>query len=134
MGSQAYAETVTIENEYQYSHAGPVSWIISHVMRYPYLPIAVLIMAVIANWLNSQAPLYTGRAFDHVLSPERNTATLLKLSLGVLGFRLGTAGINVLRSIFGEFIAQLLERNAREECKTRGHESSAAISPSDHER
>jgi ATP-binding cassette subfamily B protein len=105
----------TIENEYQYSHAGPVSWIISHVMRYPYLPIAVLIMAVIANWLNSQAPLYTGRAFDHVLSPERNTATLLKLSLGVLGFRLGTAGINVLRSIFGEFIAQLIERNAREE-------------------
>ena len=105
----------TIENEYQYNRAGPVRWIISHVMRYPYLPVAVIILAAVANWLNSQAPLYTGRAFDHVLSPERNAATLLKLSLGVLAFRLGSAGLNVLRSVFGEFTAQLLERDTREE-------------------
>ena len=105
----------TIENEYQYNRAGPVRWIISHVMRYPYLPVAVIILAAVANWLNSQAPLYTGRAFDHVLSPERNAATLLKLSLGVLAFRLGSAGLNVLRSVFSEFTAQLLERDTREE-------------------
>jgi ATP-binding cassette subfamily B protein len=105
----------TVEKEYSYNRTGPVRWIVSHVMRYPYLPIATGIMAVVASWLNSQAPLYTGRAFDLVLSPERNIPTLLKLSLGVLGFRLGTAAIDVLRSVFSEFIAQLLERDAREE-------------------
>jgi ATP-binding cassette subfamily B protein len=105
----------TVESEYQYNRAGPVRWITSHVMRYPYLPVTVVVMALVANWLNSRAPLYIGRAFDHILSPERNIRTLLALSLSVLGFRLGTAGINVLRSIVSEFLAQRLERDAREE-------------------
>ena len=105
----------TVENQYHYNHSGPVRWITSHVMRYPYLPLTVILMAVVANWLSSQAPLYMGRAFDHVLSPERNVSVLLTLSLSVLGFRLGSAGVNVLRSVFGEFISQRLERDAREE-------------------
>jgi ATP-binding cassette subfamily B protein len=104
-----------IAGEYHYNRAGPVRWIISHAMRYPYLPIAAILMSLLSNWLNSQAPLYMGRAFDHIGSPERNLTTLLALSLSILGFRLGSAGINVLRSVFSEFIAQLLERNAREE-------------------
>ncbi len=105
----------TVESQYDYNRAGPVRWILSHTMRYPYLPVAVVLMALVASWLNSQAPLYMGRAFDHVLSPERNVRTLLTLSLGVLGFRLGNAVINVLRSVLGEFIAQMLERDARQE-------------------
>jgi ATP-binding cassette subfamily B protein len=105
----------TVESAYRSSRAGPVRWIVSHVMRYPHLPIAVILMAVVANGLNSQAPLYIGRAFDHVLSPERNVRTLLTITLGVLGFRLGTALLDVLRSILGEFISQRLERDARQE-------------------
>jgi ATP-binding cassette subfamily B protein len=110
-----YKREFTIENEYPYNRAGPVRWIVSHAMRYPYLPFAVLLMSVVANWLNSQAPLYMGRAFDHVLSPERNLRTLLILSLSILGFRLGDAALNVLRSVFNEFLAQRIERDAREE-------------------
>ena len=105
----------TIAGEYRYNRAGPVRWIISHVMRYPYLPVVGILTSVLSNWLNSQAPLYMGRAFDHIGSPERNLGTLLTLSLSILGFRLGSAAVNVLRSAFNEFTAQLLERNAREE-------------------
>jgi ATP-binding cassette subfamily B protein len=105
----------TIAGEYRYDRAGPARWIISHVMRYPHLPIAMILMSILSNWLNSQAPLYLGRAFDHIGSPERNLRTLLLLSLSILGFRLGSAAVNVLRSVFSEFVAQLLERNAREE-------------------
>jgi ATP-binding cassette subfamily B protein len=105
----------TIEGEYRYSRTGPVRWIISHVMRYPYLPVITVLMAIGANWLSAQAPLYMGKAFDHVTSPDPNVRTLLILALSVLGFRVGNAVVNVLRSVFSEFIAQLLERDAREE-------------------
>ncbi|MBL7199738.1 MAG: ABC transporter ATP-binding protein [Anaerolineae bacterium] len=105
----------TVEGEYRYNRAGPARWIISHVMRYPHFPIAVTLMAIAANWLNSRAPLYLGRAFDHVISPERNVRTLLILALSLLGFRLGTAAIDVVRGVISEFVAQRLERDAREE-------------------
>ena len=105
----------TVEGEYRYNRAGPVRWITSHVMRYPHMPIAIILMATAANWLNSRAPLYLGRAFDHVISPERNVRTLLVLALSLLGFRLGTAAIDVLRGVLSEFVAQRLERDAREE-------------------
>ena len=88
----------TVLDEYRYNRSGPVRWIVSHVMRYPAYPLGTIILAAVANWLNSQAPLYMGRAFDHVLSPDRSLHTLLLLSLSVLGFRLGDASLNVLRS------------------------------------
>jgi ATP-binding cassette subfamily B protein len=105
----------TIEDEYNYNRSGPVRWIISHVLRYPYLPVVTGLMAIGASWLNSRAPLYMGRAFDHVTGPNPSAQTLLILALSVLGFRAGDAVVNVVRSIFSEFIAQLLERDAREE-------------------
>ena len=105
----------TVEDEYNYNRSGPVRWIISHVMRYPHLPLATVLMALVSNWLNSQAPLYMGRAFDHVTGADPSAQVLLMLALSVLGFRVGSAAVNVLRSVFSEFIAQLLERDAREE-------------------
>jgi ATP-binding cassette subfamily B protein len=104
-----------VQDEYRYDRSGPVRWIVSHVMRYPLFPLGTVALAAVANWLNSQAPLYMGRAFDHVLSPDPNLRTLRLLSLSVLGFRLGDAGLNVVRSVLSEFIAQRLERDAREE-------------------
>lgn len=105
----------TVEDEYQYNRTGPVRWIVSHVMRYPLLPVVTVLLAVFANWLTSQAPLYGGRAFDHVLSPDANVRTLLTLSLTILGLLLGSALTNALRSVVTEFIAQRMERDAREE-------------------
>ncbi|MBN1934185.1 MAG: ABC transporter ATP-binding protein [Anaerolineae bacterium] len=104
-----------VAGEYHYNRSGPMRWIVSHVMRYPLLPLLEIAMVAVANWLNSLAPLYGGRAVDHVFSPERNLRTLATLALVVLGLRLGTAALNMLRSVFGEFIAQRLERDAREE-------------------
>jgi len=105
----------TIDGEYQYNRSSPVRWIVSHVMRYPYLPVITVSTAVVANWLSAQAPVYMGKAFDQVTSPDPSVHTLLILALSVLGFRVGNAVVNVLRSVFSEFIAQLLERDAREE-------------------
>ena len=43
----------TIAQEYRYNRAGPVRWIASHVMRYPYLPVTIVLMAVLSNWLRN---------------------------------------------------------------------------------
>ncbi len=104
-----------VENEHRYHRAGPVRWIISHAMRYPLLPIWVILLGVLSSALGSQSPLYVGRAFDHALSPECNLRTLLWLSLGVLGFRMGQVVVNVLRNVLNEILAQRLERDARDE-------------------
>ena len=39
-----------LEKEYSYNRSGPVRWIISHLLRYPVFPLAVILMAVVNNW------------------------------------------------------------------------------------
>ncbi|MBN1580892.1 MAG: ABC transporter ATP-binding protein, partial [Anaerolineae bacterium] len=104
-----------VENEYHYNRSGAVRWIVSHTMRYPLLPLLGIAMAALSNWLGSRAPIYMGQAVDHVFSPDRSLNRLVTLSLIVLGLRLGTAAVNMLRGVFTEFVAQRLERDAREE-------------------
>ena len=105
----------TVENEYPYNLAGPLRWIVSHTMRYPWAPLGVVLLGTTSSALGSQAPLYLGRAFDLVLSPERSASALLTLSLTVLGLRLGEAVVNVGRNFFNEILAQRMERDARDE-------------------
>jgi ATP-binding cassette subfamily B protein len=105
----------TVQDEHAYNRSSPVRWIVSHVGRYPLLPLGVVVMSAVASALTAQAPLYIGKAFDHVLSPEANAGTLLHLSLAVLAFLFGGALVSVIRNLFNEFLAQRMERDARQE-------------------
>jgi ATP-binding cassette subfamily B protein len=105
----------TIDNEHPYNRASPLRWLVSHVLRYPILPLGVVVMSVIASALAAQAPLYMGHAFDNILSPQRSLSTLLRLSLIVLGLNLGQALIGVVRNVFNELLAQRMERDSRDE-------------------
>jgi ATP-binding cassette subfamily B protein len=105
----------TVENEYRYNQSNAARWIVSHVGRYPLLPVGTIVMGTLASALFSRAPLYIGRAFDHILSPQANAQTLLWLSLAVLGFQLGGAAVSVVRNLFNEFLSQRMERDARQE-------------------
>ena len=101
--------------EYAYDRSGPVRWIVSHAMRYPILPLGVMLAGVLASVLGSQAPRYLGRTFDHVLSPERNVRTLLGLSVWVIACKLGEAALDAIHRVFGEFLSRRVERDARDE-------------------
>jgi ATP-binding cassette subfamily B protein len=103
----------SVANEYVYNRAGPRRWLISHILRYKG-PLAVFLLAEIAlSIATSEVPVLTGQAFNVVLSGHRGQ--LLTLSLVILGlvavlFVLGPA------AVFGsEFVAQRLERDARDE-------------------
>ncbi len=105
----------TIANEYPYHRASPVRWIVSHVARYPLLPLAMLVMAVVNNFAYSYIQVFVGRAFDLITSPQWETTALLWLAFGAVGAALTQGASGLMRNYAGEFLAQRLERDTRDE-------------------
>jgi ATP-binding cassette subfamily B protein len=105
----------TLENEYHYNRSGPVRWIVSHALRYPLFPLAILIMAVFNNYFYSYVQVYIGQAFDLISSPDWQPRALLGIAFGVLGVAAGQGLTGLGRNFAAEFLAQRIERNARDE-------------------
>ena len=104
-----------VENEYAYNRSGPVRWILSHVMRYPWLPLLVTVAAIINNFAASFVQVFIGRSFDLISTPNWEIAALLSLSLAVFGTVATQSVLGITRNYANEFIAQLVERNTRDE-------------------
>jgi ATP-binding cassette subfamily B protein len=105
----------TIENEYQYHRATPIRWIVSHVWRYPLFPVAMVLTAIVNNLAYSYIQVFVGRAFDLITTPGWTTSTLLWIALGAVSMAIiqGTTGL--ARNYAGEFLAQRIERDTRDE-------------------
>jgi ATP-binding cassette subfamily B protein len=105
----------TIENEYQYHRATPIRWIVSHVWRYPLFPVAMVLTAVVNNLAYSYIQVFVGRAFDLITTPGWTTSALLWIALGAVSMAIiqGTTGL--ARNYAGEFLAQRIERDTRDE-------------------
>lgn len=105
----------TLEDEYPYARSGPMRWILSHALRHPILPLAAVLMAVVNNASASYIPVLVGRAFDLITSAGWRTSALLALALGTLGAAAGQAVSGLARNYSAEFLAQRIERDARDE-------------------
>jgi ATP-binding cassette subfamily B protein len=123
--------------EYRYNRADPTRWILSHVLRYPLLPLGMVLFGVLANVMASWSRVLPGQAFDCVLDmlgvfegPVLNgvegssfewfglgatSQTLLWIALGVLVTRFGQGLFDLARNVTVEFLAQRIERDARDE-------------------
>ncbi|MBK8904123.1 MAG: ABC transporter ATP-binding protein [Anaerolineaceae bacterium] len=104
-----------VENEYEYNRSGPVRWIFSHVMRYPWLPLLVTGAAIINNFAASYVQVFIGRSFDLINTPGWATTALLGLALAVFGTVAVQSILGITRNYTNEYIAQLIERNSRDE-------------------
>lgn len=104
-----------VENEYDYNRSGPIRWILSHVLRYPWLPILVTVAAIINNFAASYVQVFIGRAFDLISTPGWATTALLGLAFAVFGTVAAQSGLGIARNFSNEYIAQLIERNSRDE-------------------
>jgi ATP-binding cassette, subfamily B, bacterial len=111
MSSRTHSATTSLA----YDQSGPGRWILSHVLRYPLLPVAQAALIVAARVLGTQSPIYLGRTLDHILSPGRNLRTLLLLSLAVVGYRFAEAALDVAQLAVGEFLSRRVQRDARGE-------------------
>lgn len=103
------------ENEYPYNRSGPVRWIISHLMRYPLFPLAGILAAVLENGFYSFIQVFIGRGFDLITTPGWSPGQLLMLALSVMGSALGQGVTGLARNYSLEFLAQRIERDARDE-------------------
>jgi ATP-binding cassette subfamily B protein len=104
-----------LEDEHHYNRSGPVSWIVSHVLRYPFLPFAMILAAILNNWAYSYRQILVGRAFDLITGLSWQAGALLMVSLGVLGAALAQGVTGLARNFAVEFLAQRAERDARDE-------------------
>ena len=104
-----------LENEYPYNRSGPVRWIVSHLMRYPLFPLAGILAAVLNNGFYSFIQVFIGRGFDLIATPGWGTDQLLVLALSVMGSAFGQGLTGLARSYALEFLAQRIERDARDE-------------------
>jgi ATP-binding cassette subfamily B protein len=105
----------TIEGEYAYDRRGPVRWLISHVLRYPFIPLATFLAAAGNNTFYSLVQLFIGRTFDLITNPPFSHATLLGMALSIMGVAAGQGITGLIRNYAGEFLAQRVERDARHE-------------------
>jgi ATP-binding cassette subfamily B protein len=104
-----------LENEYQYNRAGPVRWIIAHLLRYPIFPLAVILSAILNNWSYSYIQVLIGRGSDVILTPGWQSSTLLVIALGIMGLAVSQGVTGLIRNFSVEFLAQRIERDARDE-------------------
>ena len=104
-----------LEDEYHYNRSGPVRWIISHLMRYPLFPLAVILAAILNNGSYSYIQIFVGRAFDLISAPGWSTTALLMLAVGIIGSAIGQGVTGLARNYAVEFLAQRIERDARDE-------------------
>ncbi len=105
----------TLEDEYPYNRSGPVRWIVSHAIRYPLFPLLMLLAAIFNNLAYSAIQVFIGRAFDLITSPGWLPSALLALALGILAVAIGQGITGLARNYSGEFLAQRIERDARDE-------------------
>ncbi|MCA9919174.1 MAG: ABC transporter ATP-binding protein [Anaerolineales bacterium] len=104
-----------VENEYDYNRSGPVRWILSHVLRYPWLPILVTAASIINNFAASFVQVFIGKAFDLINTPGWATTVLLGVAFSVFGAVAAQSLLGIGRNYANEYIAQLIERNSRDE-------------------
>jgi ATP-binding cassette subfamily B protein len=104
-----------IDNEYRYNRKGPVRWVISHMLRYPLLPLIMLVAAAANNYAYSLIQVYVGRAFDVISTAGFAMTALLVPVIALAAAGLGQGLTGILRNFSVEFLAQRIERDSREE-------------------
>ena len=105
----------TLANEYRYNRSKPVRWIVSHVVRYPFFPLATILAAALNNWSYGYRQVLIGRGIDLVANPGWEMPALLMLVLATIGAAVGQGLTGLLRDVTMEFLSQRIERDTRDE-------------------
>ena len=107
------AREFTVAGEYVYDRRSPVRWIISHVLRYPWLPAFTLLGNIGSSVLYNGGSIIIGRAFDAVATPGARAAELFSLALLLLAARCGVGLVGIAQISAVQVLAERLERDAR---------------------
>ncbi|MGD8604346.1 MAG: ABC transporter ATP-binding protein [Anaerolineales bacterium] len=109
------AREFSIEHENRSNRSGPVRWIISHALRRPIFPMAMILAAAGNNFSYSYLQKFIGGAFDLITSSGWTTQELIGAAALTMGAALGQGLTGLMRNYSAEFIAQGVERDTRHE-------------------
>ncbi len=104
-----------LATEYHFNRSGPVRWILSHTMRYPILPLAALLTAILNNYAFSYRQILIGSAFDLITAPVWQNSELLLIALWVVLTAVVQGITGLLRNYSVEVLAQHVEADSRDE-------------------
>ncbi|MDF1514028.1 MAG: ABC transporter ATP-binding protein [Anaerolineae bacterium] len=105
----------TLENEIKYNRRSTAGWVLSHLVRYPVFPVLNILAAVVNNFAYSSIQVFVGRGFDLISQAEWSTQALGALALSLMGTAAAQGITGLVRNFSISFIAQRLERDARDE-------------------
>ncbi|MBN2738086.1 MAG: ABC transporter ATP-binding protein [Spirochaetales bacterium] len=100
---------------YKYNHHSPSRWIFSHLMRYPFLPVILLILAAVNNGAYSNMQYLVGSGFEVIsrLGFQFQELLIPAYMIALSALIQGITGI--LRNYGFEYLSQQIEKNSREE-------------------
>lgn len=98
-----------------YNTCSPGRWVVSHLLRYPWLPLFAFVFAVANNIGYSGIQVLIGQGFDVLSAPGFTSTALFRVAVLIAGAAAlqGVAGI--CRNLAFELVAQRVERDARAE-------------------
>ncbi|MBV9787510.1 MAG: ABC transporter ATP-binding protein [Chloroflexi bacterium] len=105
----------TIAGTHRYDYRSPVRWVVSHLIRYPWLPVVVILTGIAEAGLFSAAPVLIGQAFDLMNSAQRSAQALAAIAGMILVVRVAQGLIGLVGAWTIEVLAQRFERDARDE-------------------
>ncbi|HEU5015090.1 MAG TPA: ABC transporter ATP-binding protein [Roseiflexaceae bacterium] len=104
----------TIADEYHYNRRTAPRWVLSHVLRYPVLPIMFLITVIGMAIAQSLGAVFVGQAFDTLLGGG-GLAQLTSAALLVVAAYLGYGACDIFNSLSLRVLGQRVERDTRAE-------------------
>ncbi|MEZ4517248.1 MAG: ABC transporter ATP-binding protein [Chloroflexota bacterium] len=104
-----------LDDERQFDRSGPVKWITSHLIQYPWLPLVAIVATVFNNFAASYIQVLIGRGFDVINQATWVNSALIAVALAVFGSALVQGVMGLARNSSFEFMAQRVERDTRDE-------------------
>lgn len=108
----------SLPDRYHASHKSPARWLASHAVRYWYIGLVVLVGAFGNAALAAFVPVLVGDAFDAVTATPADVGALGRVALAILISQLIRSGLQLARNFGAEIIAQVIERDIRDELYT----------------
>jgi ATP-binding cassette, subfamily B, bacterial len=110
----AAIQEFSVSDAPSFDRRSPVRWVLDHIRRYPALPFIFIVTVIGMAASQSLAAVFIGRAFD-VIAGGGGAATLSVAALSVLAAWVTYGLCDVGNSWSLRFLAQRVERDAREE-------------------
>jgi ATP-binding cassette, subfamily B, bacterial len=101
--------------EIAYDLRSPGRWIVSHLLRYPWLPAMAAIFSLANNIGYSGIQVLVGKGFDVLAKPGWSVAQLALVATLIAGAAIVQGAAAIGRNLSFEFLAQRIERDSRAE-------------------